>query len=437
MFLDKTLPLEVRYLSIIQLKNGIDKYWRKTAKNAITKEEKVVIRSRLYESGVNEADERLALQNALVVAKIIRLDYPTEWPDALSKLIAVLRTAAAPESYRLHLPRTLLILLQVVKELATGRLIRTRQNLQSVTPEIFQVLGTIYMDKVQRWQSFLRDGGDDEGGALDDIEQSLLAMKVLRRLLVAGYEFPNRDDQLHGFWSIVRNQLGDLLPIVTMENSPLAPHVRQLIEKHLAQFAKLHLEMAKTHPAAFVLLPDSLNLVRAYWSLIAAFGDEFGIKTFPPIADAALEAPDDDEKPIKEVLCQKGLLLIRACLKMVFNPAQTFRYRHPEEKEEKAKATEIVKSQLLTAEFVRELMEITVTRFFVFRARDFAEWQDEPEEWENSQTSSGDEWEFSIRPCAEKLFLDLAINFKDMVTQPLLNVFYNIACEYNYNFRKT
>lgn len=30
-FIDKSLPLEVRYLAIIQLKNGIDKYWRKTA----------------------------------------------------------------------------------------------------------------------------------------------------------------------------------------------------------------------------------------------------------------------------------------------------------------------------------------------------------------------------------------------------------------------
>jgi hypothetical protein len=30
-FLDKSLPIEVRYLAVIQLKNGIDKYWRKTA----------------------------------------------------------------------------------------------------------------------------------------------------------------------------------------------------------------------------------------------------------------------------------------------------------------------------------------------------------------------------------------------------------------------
>jgi len=30
-YLDRQLPLEIRYLAIIQLKNGIDKYWRKTA----------------------------------------------------------------------------------------------------------------------------------------------------------------------------------------------------------------------------------------------------------------------------------------------------------------------------------------------------------------------------------------------------------------------
>lgn len=30
-YIDRRLPVEVRYLAVIQLKNGIDKYWRKTA----------------------------------------------------------------------------------------------------------------------------------------------------------------------------------------------------------------------------------------------------------------------------------------------------------------------------------------------------------------------------------------------------------------------
>jgi hypothetical protein len=78
-FIDKSLPLEVRYLSIIQLKNGIDKYWRKTATNAVSKQDKNTIRSRLLESAVNEADSRSALQNALVVAKIVRFEFPNDW----------------------------------------------------------------------------------------------------------------------------------------------------------------------------------------------------------------------------------------------------------------------------------------------------------------------------------------------------------------------
>ena len=57
----------------------MDKYWRKTAQHAISKEEKALIRSRCLESGVNEPDHRLALQNAIVVAKIIRFEYPNDW----------------------------------------------------------------------------------------------------------------------------------------------------------------------------------------------------------------------------------------------------------------------------------------------------------------------------------------------------------------------
>ena len=77
--IDKALVFEVRYLSSIQLKNGVDKYWRKHAPNAIKKEEKALIRSRCLEYGINETDYRLALQNALLVAKIARLEFPHDW----------------------------------------------------------------------------------------------------------------------------------------------------------------------------------------------------------------------------------------------------------------------------------------------------------------------------------------------------------------------
>lgn len=45
----------------------------------MNKEDKANIRARLLESAIKEADHRLALQNALVVAKLVRFEYPNEW----------------------------------------------------------------------------------------------------------------------------------------------------------------------------------------------------------------------------------------------------------------------------------------------------------------------------------------------------------------------
>ena len=52
-----------------------------TTCSAVNKDDKAQIRARLLESAVNEADQRLALQNALVVAKIVRFEYPVDWYD--------------------------------------------------------------------------------------------------------------------------------------------------------------------------------------------------------------------------------------------------------------------------------------------------------------------------------------------------------------------
>lgn len=421
-YLDRRLPVEIRYLAIIQLKNGIDKYWRKTATNAVPKDDKDVIRSRLIESALHEQDNRLAVQNALVIAKIARFEYPNDWPDALSSLTNILRSQIPP----LQLARALLVLLHIVKELSTGRLQRTRQNLQAATPEVVHVLGTLYASTVDTWRSTQSEDPEFL------MQQSLLAMKVLRRLLIAGYDHGNRDSEVPSLWQLTQQHLASFIQMQQAGNPHLA-----LIEKHMVQLAKLHHEMARDHPAAFALLPNSIDLVHAYWELVKSFGETFGSKeaVITAVASARIgtDGDADDNKPSTENLALKGLLIIRACVKMVHNPAQSFKYRTPEDKEEKAQASEIIQQGLLSNEFVQEVMEALVTRFFVFRASDLREWEEEPEEWEKHEEGDGEDWEFSVRSCSEKLFLDLAINYKDILVQPLLRVFYSVATPENEN----
>ena len=432
-FLDKRLPFEIRYLAIIQIKNGIDKYWRKAATHAVGKQDRDAVRTRLLTAGINEPDRKLALQNALVVAKITKFDFPNDWPDEITSIIDLLRSSSHHDKSSLQLPRTLLTLLQIVKELISGRTPRIRATIQSLTSEIFRVVAPIYVDKFRSWFSFLTHGGEDEGGALCDIEHSLLALKVIRRLLIAGFEFPNRENDVQNFWTITKDHLGNLLPIVSPARLSLSGDVQIMIEKHLMQLAKCHVDMAQLHPFAFIHMSESLNLARAYWNLSADYGKNLASITAQAssMKDAESFANEEPKSSIQERLCLRGLLIVRACLKMVFNPTPSIKYKQQREKEERAQATDIVKNQLLTAGFVKDLMEVIVTQFFVTRAFDLREWEEDPEEWENQQEGEGDSFEFSVRPCAEKLFLDVAINFKELLVPPLLNVFHSIACMQN------
>ena len=328
--------------------------------------------------------------------------------------------------------RALLILLEVVKELSTARIQRTRTSLQAAALEVLQVLGKIYADRVRTWMIFFHQGGTDEGGAIDSIEQSLLALRVLRRLLVAGWDFPNRSSEVREFWQLLSNHFRDMLSMTAEASSPLHENIRRLVERHLRQIAKLHVNLAKAHPSGFALLPSSVQLVLVYWNLVNQFGETYGSQSSTALNVGNGHSGDDDDQniPVTEYLSLKGLLLLRACVKMVFNPAQILRYQQAEDKEEKVHSRQVIKENILTEDFAKVAMQTLVTRFFVFTQRDLRELEEQPEEWERREEGEDDIWEFSIRPCAEKLFFEFMLNYKEQLVQPLLSVFGTVASKY-------
>ena len=420
-YLDKNLPLEPRFQAVIQLKNGIDKYWRLYAhKNGIKPDEKSAIRARLFEGTIDEAEERLAEHNAFVVAKIIRIDYPADWPDALSQIIDMLRSSR--HGNQQHLYGALQILLQVVKELGTARLRKSQTALQSVTPEIVHVLTEIYSERSELGINFITSSQGDDQEAYRSLSISLVALKILRRLVVVGYERPHSDETVANFWAMSQNQFGQLLGVVN-EESTLPEHFQKVAGGHLLQFTKLHIHMAEQHAASFAVLPNTLALVHAYWDLVAKFAEVFansgGIRQNSGSAGAKAKI----EGPLPEKLAVKGLLLLRACVRIAFQPVQTFKYRTPQTKVEQEEARSLIKTELLKPDLVVQIVNCIITYLFVFRKADLEAWDEDPEEWEKEQQSEGDAYEWQVRPCAEKLFLDLLTNFKDLLTSPLLAYF--------------
>lgn len=84
------------------------------------------------------------------------------------------------------------------------------------------------------------------------------------------------------------------------------------------------------------------------------------------------------------------------------------------------------KTQLFIPEVVVHYMEILVTRYFVLRPSDLEGWEQDPEGWNEEWENNVESHEFMIRPCAEKLFNDLMVNHKEVLAEPLMNVFRSV-----------
>lgn len=422
-FLDRSIPREIRFLAIIQLKNGIDKYWRQAARNAIHPSDKAAIRSRLFQGTIGEDDKAFALHNALAVAKILRIDYPDHWPDALPGLIDLLRQYKNGD--QLLLGGALVILLRVVKELGTARMRKSQTALQAITPELVYLLGEIYTERTALWTNWLSSGQGDEDDADLAMQNSLFAAKILRRLLILGYENPAKDNVVVQFWSVTQNHFGQFLGYVSHDSAVPAPF-QDVVGKHLLQFTKLHVEMSETHPASFPLLPNSIPLVLAYWDLVAKFAEVFdksgGLRTAP--ADGQGSTKSKVEGPLLEKLALKGLLLIKSCVAIVWRPVQTFKYLSKEFLEQKDRAVEIIKNELLKDDLVMQIVNIIITKLLIFRQADLEAWEADPEDFESTEQYLGDAWQFSVRPCAERVFLDMLVYYKHILTQPLLSYFH-------------
>jgi hypothetical protein len=146
----------------------------------------------------------------------------------------------------------------------------------------------------------------------------------------------------------------------------------------------------------------------------------------------------------REKVALQSMLLFRGAIKMIHNPTATFKCkytvktpsshridrpvpdRHKVEKEEIKTATTLFREQLFTPQTVTHCMEILVTKFFILRQSDLEGWNEDPEGWNESWENAVESYEFLIRPCAEKLFNDLVVNYKEVLVQPLMTVFNSI-----------
>uniref|UniRef100_A0A673ZGF6 Importin-11 n=1 Tax=Salmo trutta TaxID=8032 RepID=A0A673ZGF6_SALTR len=112
-FNNHMLDVNVRWLAVLYFKNGIDRYWRRVAPNALSEEEKTSLRAGLI-TNFNEPVNQIATQIAVLIAKVARLDCPRQWPELIPIL---LESVKGQDGLQQH--RALLTFYHVTKTLAS------------------------------------------------------------------------------------------------------------------------------------------------------------------------------------------------------------------------------------------------------------------------------------------------------------------------------
>ncbi|WIA40697.1 hypothetical protein OEZ86_004393 [Tetradesmus obliquus] len=308
-----------RWLAAVQLKNSVNKYWRpRYDSGGLTAEERAYLRGRFLQL-IPQDDNQIAVQVALVVAKVARFDFPSQWPSLFSDLLAGLEPNAAAAAATaggggsaagpslLLVRRTYFVLHHVLKELSSKRLAADQKAFAEVTKLLF--------DHV--WSSWCSLLGDILGalpaalaapGALAPpqlllaFERWLLLLKILRRLLLHGFQPDSKSLQPVQAVLLVAPQLLQAVAALqaarpgsseggssSSSGSVGRSQLAAMVERGLLKLLKTLSQVQQEHPwsfhAAGVLLP---TLEACYSLLLAAAAAGGG--PFPPAREALLSA---------------------------------------------------------------------------------------------------------------------------------------------------
>lgn len=385
-YLKVDLPLRVRWMAIICFKNGIEKYWRASRANAIGKEEKAQIKARLFLL-IDEKNSQLTIQNAHAIARIVRFDFPAEWPTLFDDVAKSLEEYVFVSG---NLPATnnlLVILNQMIKAVAMVRIGRARHALQSKAPIIVPVLVKLYIKFYQMWTSSLD---------LSVMEICYLCLKNLRRIIPEGFEQPHKNQAINEFMKL---SIAHLQELVTEHEK----YSSDLLERYVKSYSKLYVSLINHNPTSFILLPSSQEIVLTFMTLLESKAEAIYNST--------------EENDFWEVLALKGFLILKKMIAYVYKQgAVTLKQRN--DKDEVNNAIAKLKTDFFTPQVILNLCDLIINWYLRLKPADLESWLLEPEEWTNEELSSS--WEYQVRPCAENFYQDLIKYFKDDLSEFIL-----------------
>ncbi|XP_075695331.1 importin-11 isoform X1 [Rhinoderma darwinii] len=387
-FTNHSLDVNVRWLAVLYFKNGIDRYWRRVAPNALSEAEKATLRAGLI-TNFNEPVNQIATQIAVLIAKAARLDCPKQWPELIPTLIESVKVQDD-----LRQQRALLTFYHVTKTLSSKRLAADRKLFQDLAAEIYSFACCLWNHHADTFLQQICSEGDTAAGS--SLERASLSLKVLRKLTVHGFTEPLQNAEAMGFLHAIFDRIRQFLEcsrVVRVEHP-----CREKLEKVIILFTKVLLDFLDQHPFAFIpLIQRALEFAVSY---------------------VFTEAGDG-------IVFERFIVQCMSLIKMIvkndsFKPSKNFEDSKPET----INAYQI-KMSFFTYPTLTEICRRLVTHYFLLSEEERAMWEEDPEGFAVEE-SGGDSWKYSLRPCSEVLFIDIFHEYSQTLTPVLLGMVHTL-----------
>lgn len=385
-FSNTSFTINVRWMAILYLKNGVDRYWRKNAPGEIDVNEKEYIRQGLI-SKFNEPVNQLAIQLAVLIAKIARYDCPKQWELLVPTLVQVI---GSEDSLIQH--RALLTFHQVIKTLASKRLLADKRIFQELTINVFNLVFNLWSTYTESFLVLTPNGAADHQ-ILESLEKALLLLKMLRKLIIHGMIKPSEDETALNFLKIIFQRIR---PCLECRKTLLTRNIRiESCEKFIIQMIKVLLEMVEQHPFCYIeYIPASLELAVFY--CFTQNGQNFVFERF-----------------------------IIQCLNLMKKILQANKYKQTVKTSLETyypltvRANQL-KQNFFTQEILTEICTRLVTHYFVLNQSDLECWDSDPESF--GVDDCGESWKYNLRPCTESVFLTILHQFKEILANVLVEL---------------
>ena len=164
--------------------------------SAISEPEKQNIKQGLI-LNFSEPVSQIAVQRAVLISKIARIDCPKEWPELFPTLLQAIES---PDALIQH--RAFLTLYHVVKAIASKRLLGDRRFFQDFTSNIYSFVLNLWNSFTELFLSDVMRGASTQI-ILANLEKALLTLRILRKLTVFGFYRPHQNQDCMRFLKVI------------------------------------------------------------------------------------------------------------------------------------------------------------------------------------------------------------------------------------------